>query len=112
MSDLDRCKKYLRGVLLAHKGGVLISQIGAKYRDITGEFVPYRRLNFNSLDAFLLSIPDVCSISEQDGDVRVNAKGVGVGTPETKHIEDLIQRNRRRGGNYEAEIESDFDFEQ
>ena len=111
MRDLERCKKYLRGVLLAHKGGVLISQIGAKYRDITGETVPYRRFNFNSVDAFLQSIPDVCSMSEHDGGVRVNVKGVGVGTPETKHIEDLIQMKGRigRGGNYEVESDSDYE---
>ena len=36
MSDLDKCKKYLRGVLMAHKGGVLISQIVAKYHEIIG----------------------------------------------------------------------------
>ena len=97
MSDLDRCKKYLRGVLLAHKGGVLRSQIVAKYQEITGESVPYRRFNFNTLDAFLQSIPDVCSVPEQNGDVMLYVKGVG--TPQTKHIEDLIQaQGKRRGG--------------
>ena len=100
MSDLDRCKKYLRGVLLAHKGGVPMTKIGAKYQDITGESVPYRRFNFNSLEAFLQSIPDVCSIPVQDRDLMVKIKGRG--TPEIKHIENLIQRQGRRGGNYES----------
>ena len=100
MSDLDRCKKYLRGVLLAHKGGVLRSQIVAKYQEITGEVVPYRRFNFNSLDAFLQSIPDVCSVSVQNGDQMLYVKGVG--TPETKHIEDLIQAQGRRRGRFQV----------
>ena len=101
MSDLDRCKKYLRGVLLAHKGGVLRSPLVAKYQEITGEVVPYRRFNFNSLDAFLQSIPDVCSVSVQNGDQMLYVKGVG--TPETKHIEDLIQaQGRRRRGMFQV----------
>ena len=103
MTDLDRCKKYLRGVLLAHKGGVLRSQIVAKYQEITGESVPYRRFNFNTLDAFLQSIPDVCSISVQNGDVMLYVKGVG--TPQTKHIEDLIQaQGKRRGGRRNPDV--------
>merc|ERR1711915_420914 len=69
------------------------------YQEITGETVPYRRFNFSSLDAFLESIPDVCRMSRQGGNLMVNLKGVG--TPETKHIEDLVQgkwRGVRRGG--------------
>ena len=110
MSDLDRCKKYLRGVLLAHKGGVLRSQIVAKYREITGESVPYRRFNFNSLDAFLQSIPDVCSVSVQNGDLMLYVKGVGI--PETKHIEDLIQaQGRRRRGSWRLPVMAPWHYQ-
>ena len=95
MSDLDKCKKYLRSILLASKGGVPGAQVVAKYKDIVGESVPYRRFNFNSLEEFLQSIPDVCRITVRGREVMV----VGVETPETKHIKDLIQRQGGKGGN-------------
>ena len=94
MSDLDKCKKYLRSILLASKGGVPGAQVVAKYKDIVGESVPYRRFNYNSLETFLQSIPDVCRITMRGGEVMV----VGVETPETKHIKDLIQRQGGKGG--------------
>ena len=94
MSDLDKCKKYLRSILLASKGGVPGAQVVAKYKDIVGESVPYRRFNYNSLETFLQSIPDVCRIELRGRDVMV----VGVETPETKHIKDLIQRQGGKGG--------------
>ena len=93
MSDLDKCKKYLRSILLASKGGVPGAQVVAKYKDIVGESVPYRRFNYNSLETFLQSIPDVCRITMRGREVMV----VGVETPETKHIKDLIQRQGGKG---------------
>jgi len=93
MSDLDKCKKYLRSILLASKGGVPGAQVVAKYKDIVGEPVPYRRFNFNSLEEFLQSIPDVCRITVRGREVVV----VGVETAETKHIKDLIQRQGGKG---------------
>lgn len=98
MSDLDKCKKYLRSILLASKGGVPGAKVVTTYKDIVGETVPYRRFNFNSLEEFLQSIPDVCRITVRGRDVMV----VGVETPETKHIKDLIQsqggKGRGKGG--------------
>ena len=94
MSDLDKCKKYLRSILLASKGGVPGAQVVAKYKDIVGESVPYKRFNFSSLETFLQSIPDVCKITMRGREVMV----VGVETPETKHIKDLIQRQGGKGG--------------
>ena len=94
MSDLEKCKKYLRSILLASKGGVPGAQVVAKYKDIVGETVPYRKFNFASLETFLRSIPDVCKITVRGGEVIV----VGVETPETKHIKDLVQRQGGKGG--------------
>ena len=70
MSDLEKCKKFLRSILLASKGGVPGAQVVAKYKDIVGESVPYRRFNYNSLETFLQSIPEVCRIVTR-GDINV-----------------------------------------
>ena len=96
MSDLDKCKKYLRSILLASKGGVPGAQVVSKYKEMVGETVPYRRFNFTSLETFLQSIPDVCRITMRGREVIV----VGVETPETKHIKDLIQRQGKGGGKH------------
>ena len=96
MNDLEKCKKYLRSILLASKGGVPGAQVVARYKDIVGESVPYRKFNFSNLENFLQSIPDVCRITVRGRDVMV----VGVETPETKHIKDLIQRQGKGGGKH------------
>lgn len=96
MNDLEKCKKYLRSILLANKGGVPGAQVMARYKDIVGESVPYRKFNFSNLENFLRSIPDVCRITVRGRDVMV----VGVETPETKHIKDLIQRQGKGGGKH------------
>ena len=85
MSDLDRCKQYLRSILLANKGGVPGSQLVDKYKHIAGESLPYKKSG--SLKTFLLSIPDVCSVHcplpMRGGEmivVGVETKGKGVKT--------------------------------
>ena len=49
MSDLDRCKKYLRSVLLASKSGIPIKQVSREYSYLYEEDIPFRKLNFPSL---------------------------------------------------------------
>ena len=101
-SDLEKCKKYLRSILLASKGGVPGVQLVSKYRENTGDSIPYRSFGFSSLETFLQSIPEVCRIVTRGREVMVE----GVATKETKHIKELVQnqggsdrdRSRRRGG--------------
>ena len=49
MSDLDRCKKYLRSVLLASKCGIPVKQVSREYSHLYEEDIPFRKLNFPSL---------------------------------------------------------------
>ena len=58
--------------MLASKGGVPGAQVVARYKDIVGESVPYRKFNFSNLENFLQSIPDVCRIiMEQGRDMKI-----------------------------------------
>ena len=86
-SDLEKCKKYLRSILLASKGGVPGVQLVSKYRENTGDSIPYRSFGFSSLETFLQSIPEVCRIVTRGREVMVE----GVATKETKHIKELVQ---------------------
>ena len=86
-SDLERSKKYLRSILLATKGGVPEAQLVKRYREQTGENIPFRRFNCSSLQAFLQSVPDVCRVTVRGGAVVVE----GVATAETKHIKEMVK---------------------
>ena len=79
-NDLDQCKKHLRFILSTSEEGLPGAQVNAKYKDIAGEGVPYKKFNFRSLKTFLQSIPDVCEIIRvSGGDMMV----VGGETSET-----------------------------
>ena len=86
-SDLERSKKYLRSILLATKGGVPEAQLVKRYREQTGENIPFRRFSCSSLQAFLQSVPDVCRVTVRGGAVVVE----GVATAETKHIKEMVK---------------------
>jgi len=90
--ELDKCKKYLRSIFLAYKGGIPAEQVFEKYYDMVGDNIPYRQYNYNSLETFLQSIPDVCRITFRGRNVMVE----GVATPETSHIERFV--NKEKGG--------------
>ena len=53
MSDLDRCKKYLRSVLLASKSGIPVKQVSREYSYLYEEDIPFRKLNYPSLGGYL-----------------------------------------------------------
>jgi len=88
--ELDKCKKYLRSILLAFKGGIPACQVSEKYHEMVGDKIPYRQYNYNSLETFLQSIPDVCRITFRGRDVMVE----GVATPETSHIERFVKKEK------------------
>ena len=94
-SELDKCKKYLRSLLLASKGGVPASKLYDDYKKMVGDTIPWRKFNYQSLEMFLRSIPDVCRITCRGREVMIE----GVATPETSHIEKFIQKSKgKRGG--------------
>ena len=77
----------LRSILLATKGGVPEAQLVKRYREQTGENIPFRRFSCSSLQAFLQSVPDVCRVTVRGGAVVVE----GVATAETKHIKEMVK---------------------
>ena len=93
--SVEKCKKFLRSILLSDKGGLIPINILAKdFKEGTGDSIPYRSFGFSSLETFLQSIPDVCRIVTRGREVMVE----GVATKETKHIKELVQNQKGRGG--------------
>eukprot|EP00794_Sanderia_malayensis_P009430 gene9430-10417_t len=70
----DDVKQFLRSILMA-KSGVKQSRIEHDYSQLVGEILPWRKLGFESLFEFLMSIPDVVKLEwrEKDEDNRVFA---------------------------------------
>ena len=48
-NQLERCKKSLRSILLANKGGVPARQIMKEYQSLYEERIPYQALGFSTL---------------------------------------------------------------
>ena len=53
-AELERCKKSLRSILLANKGGVPAQKIMKEYSSLYEEDIPYRRFKFPSLGKNLI----------------------------------------------------------
>ena len=89
---LERTKKQLRSVLLSEKGGVAADQLERDYRDLVGETIPTRRLGFPTLEAFLRSLPDTCSIQWRGAALTVQ----GVASGQTRHVQEMVARQATR----------------
>ncbi|KAJ8262554.1 hypothetical protein GJAV_G00167730 [Gymnothorax javanicus] len=91
MSDAEALKKMLRAVLQSNKNGVSLSQLQADFKDLTGDFIPYKEMGFTSLDAFLDSMSSVVKMER-------TAKGevicFATVCKETAHIAELVARQR------------------
>ena len=46
---LDRCKKNVRSLLLANKGGIPARQLFKEYQSLYEERIPYQELGFQTL---------------------------------------------------------------
>jgi len=94
-TDLERCKKNLRSVLLASKGGLNLSKVPEEYRKMFEEEIPFRNFNCQTLEMFLRSNPEVCSLRDDRGVVVVD----GVCSQATSHIQNMVQQTgKKRGG--------------
>ena len=97
MADYDLLKKtktYLRSTLLSHKGSIPTSQLNNDYRELVGDFIPYSRLQFRDLESFLSSVPDVCRVDWDSGQMVV----MGVAGRASAHIKDMVARQKVKSG--------------
>ena len=97
MADHDLLKKtktYLRSTLLSHKGSITTSQLNNDYRELVGDFIPYSKLQFRDLESFLSSVPDVCRVDWDGGQMVV----MGVAGRASAHIKDMVARQKVKSG--------------
>ena len=63
-NKLESLKRDLRVLLSIKKNGILIGQLKCEYRQVTGSTIEYDRKQYQSLEAFLLSLPDTVKITK------------------------------------------------
>jgi len=84
---LDRVKRNLKPTLISRKGGVSLDELNRDYEELNGERIPYQNLRFQTLEAFLRSIPDVCTLHMKQGLLMV----AGVVDESNEHIARMIR---------------------
>ncbi|KAF7386779.1 hypothetical protein HZH66_011231 [Vespula vulgaris] len=87
--DRDKVIGNLRAALLSSKGGVLIDEVNRDFKTIIGENIPYRRLGYQSLEAFLKSISGI-KITNKGGQTYVEA----LPNEKSSHLSKLISQQK------------------
>ena len=94
-------KKRIRALLVSSKGGSTPKQLFQDYREVIGEDIPFSKLGYRSLMAFIHDMADVVSVKvNRDGRKMLYA----VPDPRTQHIARMVskQRTSRPGGSQPA----------
>ncbi|KAK2584964.1 hypothetical protein KPH14_002552 [Odynerus spinipes] len=87
--DRDKVISNLRAALLSSKGGVHIDEVNRDFKTIIGENIPFRKLGFQSLDAFLKSIPGI-RLTNKGGQTYVEA----LPTEKSCHLTKLVSNQK------------------
>ncbi|XP_077331413.1 tudor domain-containing protein 7 isoform X3 [Lithobates pipiens] len=90
-SDKDLVAKTLRAVLQSNKNGVPFPRLQNEYKSLTGEYIPFKDMGFQTLEAYIKAIPTVVKIEVgRTGEVICHA----VVCKETAQIAALVARQR------------------
>lgn len=81
----------LRAVLISSPRGVPVHRLDREYKAMIGNTVPFRQLGYQSLDAYLKSIPHVASFSSYNGETVIK----GVATEAEQHVAKLVAGQKK-----------------
>lgn len=90
MSTLTDVKKRIRALLISSKSGCTLKTLYQDHLSVIGEELPYKRLGYRTLVAFVKTIPDVVSLKVRDGETLLYA----VPDETTQHISRMVSRQR------------------
>lgn len=102
--EMKTVKKMIRSLVLPFaKTGRVAGLLNKDYKDIEGEWIPFRRLGFSDLESFLYAIDDTVRIRRVDRDGGDVLFVKPVSDESTDHIQDFVEhqrsRKRRKSGN-------------
>lgn len=63
---MDEFKSDLRSVLTAEQDGIPIQHLDKQFHDLCGQHIEFDTTQYPNLEAFLLSIPDICRVIKYD----------------------------------------------
>ncbi|XP_043486292.1 tudor domain-containing protein 7 isoform X2 [Polistes fuscatus] len=89
--DYGKVVSNLRAVLLSSKGGVPMDEINQDFQTIIGENIPYRKLGYQSLEAFVKSISGI-KIVNKGRQTYVEA----LPNEKSSHLSKLVSRQKTR----------------
>ncbi|VVC87494.1 unnamed protein product, partial [Leptidea sinapis] len=95
MADKEQVIQALRATLISVKGAITLKQCNRDYRELEGEWIPYRKLGFTSLEKLFHEVPGF-DIREVNGEWYVDA----IPSQETKHIAMMVacQKPNKKSG--------------
>ncbi|XP_045448202.1 tudor domain-containing protein 7 [Melitaea cinxia] len=89
MADKEQVIQALRATLISVKGALTIKQCNRDYRELQGEWIPYKKLGYPSLEKLFQDVPGF-KITQVNGDWVVDA----IASQETQHIATMVARQK------------------
>ncbi|CAN8026506.1 unnamed protein product [Ixodes persulcatus] len=82
----EEVSTFLHSVLSCEKGGIPLSRLQEEYTVLIGSPIPYQKFGYDTLEAFIGSIPNAATIRKRSRDTVVEA----VTKPSTAHMAHLV----------------------
>ncbi|XP_041975226.1 tudor domain-containing protein 7B [Aricia agestis] len=89
MSEKEQVIQALRATLISVKGALTLKQCNRDYRELQGEYIPYKKLGYTTLDKLFHDVPGF-KISQVNGEWVVDA----IASQETQHIASMVARQK------------------
>ncbi|CAH2102571.1 unnamed protein product [Euphydryas editha] len=89
MADKEQVIQALRATLISVKGALTIKQCNRDYRELQGEWIPFRKLGYPTLEKLFQDVPGF-KITQINGDWVVDA----IASQETQHIASMVARQK------------------
>ncbi|XP_059050429.1 tudor domain-containing protein 7 [Achroia grisella] len=88
-TDKEQVIQALRATLLSVKGAITIKQCNRDYRELQGDWIPYKKLGYLTLDKLFIDIPGF-KVSQINGEWYVDA----IANQESQHIASMVSRQK------------------
>ncbi|XP_055595223.1 tudor domain-containing protein 5-like isoform X2 [Uranotaenia lowii] len=98
--SMDALKKIIRSIAIsAPAHGLSVSELARDFKNIEGFDLPYKRMGFNSVDTFLLTMPDVVRLDGYGPSATVKP----IVTESNKHIREFVQASKNNARRYRTD---------
>lgn len=89
MAEKEQVIQALRATLISVKGALTIKQCNRDYRELQGEWIPFKKLGYPTLDKLFLDVPGF-KVNQVNGEWYVDA----IASQETQHIASMVSRQK------------------